>query len=359
MEDRGARPPPPLLHRLQYRAGVSAGEQAHRGPQKRACSVGARVRHRGVSGDEPRRDPALGRRRRRLTSLAGPRQRRADSHVRSRPAGQPRRPSRDGAARLKTMARWFDRSFSFDAPVTTAPALFDRLRRVADRIDDAVRGLPAAVLTHRPEGRWSVQEHVGHLLDLESLGEQRLNDFEAGAAELYAADLDNRKTHEARHNERQVVALTTAFRLARAGMLRRLEAMSPADLARTALHPRLKQPMSVVDWCFFVAEHDDHHLAAIGELSATLATVPICALELTNTVDRVLPRLAAMDTDRTSAHPAPGKWSPREIVGHLIDSASNNHQRFVRAMFQDDLVFAGYAQDALPCCLLVYQLALT
>ena len=48
----------------------------------------------------------------------------------------------------------------------------------------------------------------------------------------------------------------------------------------------------------------------------------------------------------TSAVPrAEGKWSPKEIIGHLIDSASNNHQRFVRAQFSDDLIFAGYEQE--------------
>ena len=40
-----------------------------------------------------------------------------------------------------------------------------------------------------------------------------------------------------------------------------------------------------------------------------------------------------------------GKWSKKEILGHLIDSASNNHQRFVRAQFKEDLVFLGYDQD--------------
>ena len=40
-----------------------------------------------------------------------------------------------------------------------------------------------------------------------------------------------------------------------------------------------------------------------------------------------------------------GKWSKKEILGHLIDSASNNHQRFVRAQFKDDLVFPGYDQN--------------
>ncbi|MEM6799864.1 MAG: DinB family protein [Bacteroidota bacterium] len=43
--------------------------------------------------------------------------------------------------------------------------------------------------------------------------------------------------------------------------------------------------------------------------------------------------------------PAPDRWSPKEIIGHLIDSASNNHQRFVRAQFKEDMIFQGYAQD--------------
>ena len=43
--------------------------------------------------------------------------------------------------------------------------------------------------------------------------------------------------------------------------------------------------------------------------------------------------------------PTAGAWSIKEIIGHLIDSAANNHQRFVRAEQQADLVFPGYAQD--------------
>jgi hypothetical protein len=43
--------------------------------------------------------------------------------------------------------------------------------------------------------------------------------------------------------------------------------------------------------------------------------------------------------------PAPGKWSAKEIIGHLIDSAANNHLRFVRAQFTDELIFPGYEQD--------------
>lgn len=56
-------------------------------------------------------------------------------------------------------------------------------------------------------------------------------------------------------------------------------------------------------------------------------------------------RLAAADDAAVRRRPAPGKWSIAEIVGHLVDSASNNHQRFNRARSQDSLVFPGYAQD--------------
>jgi hypothetical protein len=41
----------------------------------------------------------------------------------------------------------------------------------------------------------------------------------------------------------------------------------------------------------------------------------------------------------------PGGWSRKQVLGHLIDSASNNHQRFVRAMLQQSLDFPGYDQE--------------
>src|SRR5262252_5088786 len=63
------------------------------------------------------------------------------------------------------------------------------------------------------------------------------------------------------------------------------------------------------------------------------------------TVETSATRLRALSSAEAEVRPAPGQWSPKEIVGHLIDSASNNHGRFVRAQLQDDLVFPGYEQD--------------
>ena len=57
------------------------------------------------------------------------------------------------------------------------------------------------------------------------------------------------------------------------------------------------------------------------------------------------PVLRAISEADSARRPAPGKWSPRQVIGHLIDSASNNHQRFVRANLQDRLVFQGYDQE--------------
>ena len=65
-----------------------------------------------------------------------------------------------------------------------------------------------------------------------------------------------------------------------------------------------------------------------------------------DTVDTAAARLLALSAEQAAVRPAPGKWSPKEIVGHLIDSASNNHGRFVRAQLQDDLRFDGYEQAA-------------
>lgn len=68
--------------------------------------------------------------------------------------------------------------------------------------------------------------------------------------------------------------------------------------------------------------------------------------ELRSVVERSTPALLTLSEADSAHHPALGRWSPREVLGHLIDSASNNHQHFVRAQFQDDLVFPCYEQNA-------------
>jgi len=56
--------------------------------------------------------------------------------------------------------------------------------------------------------------------------------------------------------------------------------------------------------------------------------------------------LREIDDQVASVRPAPGKWSKKEILGHLIDSAANNHQRFVRLQLTPLLELPGYDGDA-------------
>lgn len=63
------------------------------------------------------------------------------------------------------------------------------------------------------------------------------------------------------------------------------------------------------------------------------------------TINEAAPRLFEIPETKSELARGEGKWSPKQIIGHLIDSAANNHQRFVRAQFTDELIFPGYAQN--------------
>lgn len=62
-------------------------------------------------------------------------------------------------------------------------------------------------------------------------------------------------------------------------------------------------------------------------------------------LEKATPRLLEFSLEQASQRPAAGKWSKKEILGHLIDSAANNHQRFVRAQYTNPLILPKYEQD--------------
>ena len=162
--------------------------------------------------------------------------------------------------------RWFSRQFTFDIELWAYPNLVERVRGTPPRLEERLRGVDIPTLTMRVGDRWSIQENAGHLLDLESLWSARLDDFERGEGRLRPADLQNRRTHDADHNTARLSDILSEFRRQRGAFVERLEGYDEAFIARTSLHPRLAQPMRVIDHVLFVAEHDDHHLAAISEL---------------------------------------------------------------------------------------------
>jgi len=167
---------------------------------------------------------------------------------------------------------WFERKFDFTFPVEQYPNLCVRLRGTPARLEEIVRGVDRDVLVRKPPAereKWSAQEHAGHLLDLEPLWMARVKDYLrhglTEASQLTVADLSNQKTFEAQHNQRPIDEILAEFRSARSQLVSTVEQIDPAIFARSIPHPRLKTPMRLVDHLYFVAEHDDHHLAHFWE----------------------------------------------------------------------------------------------
>lgn len=69
------------------------------------------------------------------------------------------------------------------------------------------------------------------------------------------------------------------------------------------------------------------------------------ARQIRSLISTVEPQLSRMNHDEMRFKPDPHKWSKKEILGHLIDSAANNHQRFVRAVNKVAGQFPIYDQD--------------
>jgi uncharacterized damage-inducible protein DinB len=159
-----------------------------------------------------------------------------------------------------------DRKFNLDFPVGHFPIIIDRLLGTPSRIEDMTRAVPAVILTKRHGDAWSMQEHAGHLIDLEELHNGRIDDYLAKAATLRGWDPANPKTYEANHNARPMGEIKDQFRRVRKEFVARLIYFDEEMLSRSAINPRLKIPMRLVDMAFFVAEHDDHHLARMRGL---------------------------------------------------------------------------------------------
>jgi uncharacterized damage-inducible protein DinB len=167
---------------------------------------------------------------------------------------------------LPHQIRWTERKFEFNFPAGLYLEILERLHGTPARLEERVHSLPAAIAIRRDGDHWSIQENAGHLFDLEELWSGRFEDYDNGLPTLRAADISNLRTHAANHNARPMKDILAAFRRARFAMISSLDQRGPEYFERSALHPRLKNSMRAVDLLFFVAEHDDYHLARISEL---------------------------------------------------------------------------------------------
>lgn len=162
--------------------------------------------------------------------------------------------------------KWTERIFSFDIPEGWLPNVLERLHGTHLRIEELCSSLTEREAEFTHNGKWSIKDHVGHLSDLEYLHEGRIDDFIAKKETLRAADMSNRKTVEANHNDILLTHLISDFAAKRNEFIERLKKLDNKTQSFQSMHPRLNKLMRPVDMAFFTAEHDDHHIATMREI---------------------------------------------------------------------------------------------
>jgi uncharacterized damage-inducible protein DinB len=162
---------------------------------------------------------------------------------------------------------WFERKFPNIEDNGIYPSILERLEGTAARLRGKMKRIDTHI-AHANEGKWSIKKEIGHLIDLEPLWHERAKQILRGEAHLLIADLTNQKTHQANHDDFSVSDLIKSFRKERDKLMETLQNINDEDLEKEAIHPRLGTPMRLIDLAFFVAEHDDHHLAQITFLAS-------------------------------------------------------------------------------------------
>ncbi len=160
---------------------------------------------------------------------------------------------------------WFDRSFPPQNDTGVFPCILERLGGTAARLTEKIASIPSD-LTIVAHGKWSIKKEIGHLIDLEPLWLARTLQIIDNQKDLKITDLANTKTHETNHDARDFQDLIQEFRQHRRALMHVLHDVTETDLDKAAVHPRLGTPMKIIDLAYFVAEHDDHHLAQITTL---------------------------------------------------------------------------------------------
>ena len=167
---------------------------------------------------------------------------------------------------------WTDHTFNLNIHPGWQHNIMSRILDTEVRLLHHARPFTDAQLSYQPNGEWSIKQHIGHLTALEEVHSIRLKEFEARLPGLTMADMSNKKTHSANYNEQSLEELINDFRKERADFVAQFNALSEGAHYHAAVHPRLKVNMKPVDLLYFVAEHDDHHIASIMAIKKQLTS---------------------------------------------------------------------------------------
>jgi uncharacterized damage-inducible protein DinB len=161
---------------------------------------------------------------------------------------------------------WNERTFVFGRTSEEFVPLLNRLSSTHERIADLVKNAPDDVLSVKPGGKWSVKEHVGHLLVMESLWIARLDDLVMGRETMRPWNGTNSDTDDANFNLQHMNKILSEFNMVRSALVDYVSTLENDATRLSAWHERLRSRLTLADHLWFVAEHDDHHLSKIQSL---------------------------------------------------------------------------------------------
>ena len=166
--------------------------------------------------------------------------------------------------------KWIDKKFTFNLSQSSYDKILNQLLENPEKLSNLVSALPSYKLIKKVDGKWSIQENIGNLIDLEELHDGRIDDFIAGKEVLRPADMNNKQTDEANHNDKNINELLSKLKIVRKNFVKRLQTLDAQVLSRSSIHPRLKQQMKPIDMAQFVLEHDEHHIQTVKEIISKL-----------------------------------------------------------------------------------------
>lgn len=156
---------------------------------------------------------------------------------------------------------WFERNLRFGYSAEMLPFFLERLSGTIVRLEAKVKGVSNEVLSVKFEGKWSIKQNIGHLAEVDSIANKRIDEMTRGIELMSPAVFEPQD-----YNPWSIEKVLELFKTNRSLNLKKYQSLSELDLKKSSLHPRLKVQMTPVDLAWFDAEHDDHHLVKINEI---------------------------------------------------------------------------------------------
>jgi DinB superfamily len=156
---------------------------------------------------------------------------------------------------------WFERNLRFGYPSEMLPFFLERLCGTIIRIETKVRGVSNEMLSAKYDGKWSIKQNIGHLAEVDSIANKRIDEMTADVEVMSPAVFEPKD-----YNPWPIERVIDFFKTNRDWNLKKYQSLPESDLKKSSLHPRLKVQMTPVDLAWFDAEHDDHHLVKINEI---------------------------------------------------------------------------------------------